>query len=74
MSYRDAIDDMMRVALGNGAVVVSFDGTTALITDTGNRDAADCEMRSAHTFDLAAVGGGIAETDDVAHGSAFLVG
>jgi len=70
----DAIDDVRWVAFSNRTVVMARDRTAAYITNAGDRDAANREMRGAHTFDLAAVGRGVTETDHVAHFSAFLLG
>jgi hypothetical protein len=51
----DAVDDVMRIAFGNRAVVVSLDWTTAFVAYAGNGNAADREVRCAHAFDFAAV-------------------
>jgi hypothetical protein len=51
----DAVDDVMRIALGNRAFFMAFDGTTAYIADASDWDAVDREVRCAHAFDLAAV-------------------
>lgn len=56
----DAIDEMERIAFGNGAFFVPLDGTAADIAHAGDGDAVDREMGGADAFDLAAVGGGIA--------------
>lgn len=48
-----AVDDVARIAFGNRAFIMSFDGTTAWVTDAGDRYAVDRNMRGADTFDLA---------------------
>jgi hypothetical protein len=70
----DAVDDVMRIALGNRAFFMAFDGTTAYIADASDWDAVDREMVGADAFDLAAVGGGVAEADNVAHFQPFFFG
>ena len=49
----NAVDNVTRIAFGNRAFVVSLDGTTACVTDAGNRYSVDRKIRGAHTFDLA---------------------
>jgi len=49
----NAVDDVARIAFSNRAFVMSLDGTTARITDAGDRDPVNREVRGAHTFDLA---------------------
>ena len=60
VSDRNIVDDVMRVAFGNRAVVVSLDWATAYIADTGDRDAVDREVSCTHALDLAAVRCGVA--------------
>ena len=49
----NAVDDVTRIAFGNRAFVMSLDGTTALVTDAGDRYSVDRKIRGAHAFDLA---------------------
>ena len=49
----NAIDDVARIALGNRAFVMPLDGTTACVTDAGDRNSVDRKMRGADTYDLA---------------------
>jgi hypothetical protein len=53
--YRNAVDEVMWIAFGNRALFMSLDRTTAYIADTGDRDAADCDVSGADAFDLAAM-------------------
>lgn len=48
-----AVDDVTRFAFGNRAFIVSLDGTTAWVTDAGDRNSVDRKMRGADSFDLA---------------------
>ena len=52
---RNAVDDVAGVALGNRAFPMSLDGTTACVTDAGDRYAVDRELRGVHAFYLAAM-------------------
>lgn len=52
---------------------MSVNGATAFVADAGDWNPTNREVRCAHTFDLAAVGCRIAETDYVAHGLAILL-
>lgn len=49
----NAIDNVTWIAFGNRAFVMSLDGTTACVTDAGDRYSVNREIRGAHTFDLA---------------------
>jgi hypothetical protein len=49
----NAVDDVARIAFGNRAFLMPLDGTTACVTDAGDRDFINREVRGAHTFDLA---------------------
>jgi len=59
VGYRNAIDDVMRIAFCNRALVVSFDRAAAWIADAGDRNAAHREVGGADAFYLAAVRGRI---------------
>jgi len=49
----NAVDDVARIAFSNRAFVMSIDGTTARVTDAGDRDSVNRKVRGAHAFDLA---------------------
>ena len=49
----NAVDDVTRIAFGNRTFDMSLDGTTACVTDAGDRYSVDSKMRGAHTFNLA---------------------
>jgi len=51
----NAVDDMCRIAFGNRAFVMAFDGTTTKVTNAGNRDPFHREMRCADTLHFTAV-------------------
>lgn len=70
----NAVNHVIRIAFGNGAVVVSLDGTTAYIADASDRDAVNREVGCAHTLDLPAMGRGVTETNHISHRSSFLLG
>lgn len=72
VSDGDSIDEVMQIALGNRAIFMSLDGTTAWIADAGDRNAVDRKMRCADAFDLATVARGVTETNGITHGSALL--
>lgn len=57
---RNPVDDVMRIAFGNRAVIVALDRATTHIANPGDRNAVDREVIRAHALDLAAVRGGIA--------------
>ena len=63
----NTIDDVMRIAFRNRAVVMSLDGTTANIAEACDRNAVNRDVGGAHTHDLAAVRGGVTEANDVTH-------
>ncbi len=68
------VDNMTWISFGNLAVVMPLDGTTARISDAGDRDAIHRKMLGAPADDLAAMRGWVTETDHVAHRSAVFLG
>jgi hypothetical protein len=70
----NAVSDVIWIAFGNGAVVMSLNGTTAYIADASDRDAVNRKVMRAHTLNLAAMRLGVTETNHISHWSPFFCG
>ena len=67
------VNDVVWFAFSNGAVVMSFNGATAYISDASDRNAVNREMICIGTLDLATMRCGIAETNHISHRLTFLL-
>ena len=61
----DAVNGVMRIAVGDSAVAVQR--TCALVADTGNCNSIDREMSCRDARNFAAVASGVIQTDNVRH-------
>ena len=63
----DAVNGVVRIALGDSAVAVKR--TSALVANTGNCNSTDRELSCRYARNFAAVASGVVQSDDVRHDS-----
>ncbi len=68
VGHGDAIDLVMGMTFDDGAILVTLLRATAGVAYTGHGNAIDLEVRGADAGDLAAVGGGVTETNELGQG------
>ena len=71
--YWNAVNRIVRVALGDGAAAVARYRATAWITDASDGNALHREVTGGDTFDFSAIAGGVVQADHVAHGAPLLL-
>ena len=67
--YWNAVNRIVRVALGYGAAAVARHRATAWVTDASDGNALHGKVAGGDTFYFSAMAGGIVQANDVAHGA-----
>lgn len=71
---RNSLDEMVGIAFCDGAVIMAWLWARTQIADTGNWNAVDHIVICTNFHYLAAVAGGVTESDDVWHNENQYVG
>jgi hypothetical protein len=68
VGHWQAVDSVVRIAFGDGAIVMALPGATAKVTEARYRDALDGELDRADAHDFATIAGWIVQSDNFTHG------